>query len=124
MIPPPRAYPVMFVLIVRQHGATQRHPLPEGRTIVGRGAHSDIVINDDSISRQHARLEVRADQVVVSDLQSRNGTYVAGAAVHEATLHGGELLSFGDVEASLERGEDDVAAGVTNPEHTIFRRLG
>jgi adenylate cyclase len=114
----------MFLLIVRQHGATQRYPLPEGRTIVGRAAQSDIVINDDSISRQHARLEVRAGEVVVADLQSRNGTYVAGAAVHEATLHGGEELNFGDVEAALERTADPVAAGATMVDHTMFRRLG
>src|SRR5262249_18033474 len=69
----------------------------------------------------------RSDEVRVADLQSRNGTYLAGASFREATLRGGERLSFGDVEASLERRADD-AAGAAAPavagDHTLFRRLG
>src|SRR5262249_22064687 len=63
----------MFVLIVNHHGVTQEFQLVEGRTIVGRGQNCDVVINDESISRQHARLVVRPDQVDLTDLQSRNG---------------------------------------------------
>ena len=118
----------MFVLIVKQRGTTQEHPLCDGHTIVGRGQSCDVVINDDSISRQHARLVVHAGQVHLNDLQSRNGTYIGGRAVREATLRGGELLSFGDVEATIERRSDAPAAGATpaavNAEHTMFRQLG
>jgi adenylate cyclase len=116
----------MFVLIVNQRGTTQEHPLCDGHTIVGRGQTCDVVINDDSISRQHARLVVHAGQVELNDLQSRNGTYVGGRAVREATLRGGEQLSFGDVEATIEQRS---AAATAAPEalvaeHTMFRQLG
>src|SRR4051812_9731991 len=117
----------MFILIVKQHGGTQEYPLPEGRTVVGRAGQCDVIINDDSISRQHARLEVRSGQVHVADLQSRNGTYVAGGAVREATLRGGERLGFGDVEAALEQRADDPSAAGAGPvagDHTMIRPLG
>jgi adenylate cyclase len=118
----------MFVLIVTQRGATQEFQLGEGRTIVGRGQNCDVVINDESISRQHARLVVRADQVELSDLQSRNGTYVAGRPVREATLRGGEPLSFGDVAATIDRrAHGPATAPPSKPigaEHTMFRTLG
>src|SRR5262245_6673013 len=106
MIPPPSAaaqIPPMFVLIVTQRGITQEFLLAEGRTMLGRGQNCDVVINDESISRQHARLLVGDDQVELTDLQSRNGTYVAGRPVRDATLRGGEQLSFGDVTAPIER---------------------
>src|SRR5262249_20606780 len=131
MIPPPSAaaqIPQMFVLIVTQRGARQEFLLGEGRTILGRGQNCDVVINDESISRQHARLVVGADQVDVSDLHSRNGTYVAGRPVRDATLVGGEHLSFRDVTATTVRRADAAAPGTPAPaissERTMFRTLG
>src|SRR5215831_3482976 len=118
MIPPPRfgvTYRPMFVLIVRHHGGSQQYQLSEGRTVVGRAPQCDVVINDDSISRQHARLVVGPAHVVLTDLQSRNGTYLAGEHIHEATLHGGERLSFGDVEAVIEKRVDDPTRVTSGP---------
>ena len=118
----------MFVLIVNQRGATHEYKLFEGRAIVGRGQNCDVVINDESISRQHASLVIGREQVEVTDLQSRNGTYVDGRAVREATLQGGEPLSFGDVTATIER-RADVSAATPKPQsfsadHTMYRQLG
>src|SRR6476660_4885472 len=123
------AYPLMFVLIVKHHGGTQQYSLFEGRTVVGRSPQCDVVINDDSISRQHARLVVGPGQVELTDLQSRNGTYLAGEPVRDTILRGGERLSFGDVEATLEKRTDDPMLSTPNPptgatEHTMIRRLG
>jgi len=118
----------MFVLIVKHRGSTQQYPLCEGRTVVGRAPQCDVVINDDSISRQHARLVVRPDEVQLSDLQSRNGTYFAGEPIREVTLRGGEQLSFGDVEAVLEHRADEIVSApgpaTSAGDHTMIRRLG
>jgi len=117
----------MFVLIVKHRGGTQQYPLCEGRTIVGRAPRCDVVINDDSISRQHARLIVGPDQVQLADLQSRNGTYVAGEPIRDATLRGGEQLRFGDVEAILRQRTDEAVtapgAATGAADHTMIRRL-
>src|SRR5438093_2527555 len=119
----------MFVLTVKHHGGSQQYQLSEGRTIVGRSPQCDVVINDDSISRQHARLAVGPAQVELTDLQSRNGTYLAGEPVRDAILRGGERLSFGDVEALLDKRSDEptmVKSGAPTgaTEHTMIRRLG
>jgi adenylate cyclase len=117
----------MFVLIVKHHGDTKQYPLCEGRTVVGRAPQCDVVINDESISRQHARLVVRPDRVELSDLQSRNGTYLRGEPVREAMLLGGEPLSFGDVEATIEQRGDEAAPPAGPPsagDHTMIRPLG
>src|SRR2546425_5021939 len=118
----------MFVLTVRHHGGSQHYQLSEGRTVVGRSPQCDVVINDDSISRQHARLVVGPAQVELTDLQSRNGTYLAGEPVRDAILRGGERLSFGDVEAVLDKRIDEPTKVTSAPtgatEHTMIRRLG
>jgi len=44
--------------------------------IVGRGENSDYVINDRSISREHAQIIMEANKVYLVDSKSKFGTYV------------------------------------------------
>ena len=117
----------MVVLVITQNGTAHRYPLSEGRTILGRAQHCDVVINDDSISRQHAEIVVRTDQVQVSDLDSRNGTYRGSELLRQASVSFGDRLLFGDVEAVLERTLADNRASpqdlLPDPSLTIVRRI-
>lgn len=63
---------------------------------VGRGPECDIVLRDDSISRQHAKISIIGPRrLVVEDLSSKNGTFVGGKSVSRATLRVGEKILFG-----------------------------
>ena len=68
-----------------------------GPNLIGRSRDNDIVILDQSLSRQHARIEVQGDRVLISDLQSRNGTFVNGEKIDEAHLKNGDTIQWGDV---------------------------
>lgn len=68
---------------------------------VGRGADSSVLLVDPSISRHHARLECRQGTVLVSDLGSRNGTFVNGARVERAVVAAGDVVRFGKVAFRL-----------------------
>lgn len=66
---------------------------------VGRGAHNDVVIVDDSVSDTHAKLQRRDDGWYVVDLGSTNGTYVGGHRVtEEHRLDGAPDVRFGGVK--------------------------
>lgn len=52
---------------------------------IGRAADSDLVIQDDYTSTRHARVLRAGDRWVIQDLDSTNGTYVAGRRVTQAT---------------------------------------
>jgi hypothetical protein len=67
---PPAA--ARFVLLCAGHEVA----LPPGNLVIGRGSRCHIVIDDHLASREHARLIVTADRVVVEDLNSTNGVYV------------------------------------------------
>jgi pSer/pThr/pTyr-binding forkhead associated (FHA) protein len=66
---------------------------------VGRGSHNDIVIQDDSVSETHAKLQRRDDGWYVVDAGSTNGTYVGGQRlVAERRLDGAPDVRFGGVK--------------------------
>lgn len=65
---------------------------------IGRSAPADIVVPHQSVSRQHCMLGVANDELVVSDLNSTNGTYVDGQRVSRATVVPvGSVLQLGQV---------------------------
>jgi pSer/pThr/pTyr-binding forkhead associated (FHA) protein len=66
---------------------------------VGRGAHNDIIVADESVSDSHAKLQRREDGWYVVDMGSTNGTYVGGRRIDgEAPLIGAPDLRFGGVK--------------------------
>ena len=60
-------------------GAMFRIDKPE--MVIGRSQRAEISIEDDGISRVHARLRREGDEVMVEDAGSRNGTFVNGVKV-------------------------------------------
>ena len=73
--------------------------IDKGRTyIIGKDPNScDIVFQDLSVSRNHARLSVAADGVIeLEDLGSKNGTVVSGAPISEKrTVTPQDLIALG-----------------------------
>jgi DNA-binding NtrC family response regulator len=64
--------------------------------VVGRDPTCAIVLDDHAVSRQHARIVNEEGCFRVIDLGSRNGTFVDGERVEEATLEAMHELRFGD----------------------------
>jgi hypothetical protein len=62
---------------------------------LGRDSAADVVIRDQRASRQHARIERRGSDYVLSD-HSTNGTYVSFSGQPEILLRRGELVLCGN----------------------------
>jgi hypothetical protein len=78
---------------------------------IGRGAHNDVVIDDDSVSDTHAKLQRREDGWYLIDLGSTNGTYVGGSRLtHERRLDGAPDVRFGGVKLTFRAADVPVAA--------------
>jgi adenylate cyclase len=65
---------------------------------VGRAVACDLAIQDPTVSRQHAELELTGAGVRVRDLGSTNGTYLDGQRVSDAVAMPGSRVSFGKVD--------------------------
>ncbi|HEX7184699.1 MAG TPA: sigma 54-interacting transcriptional regulator [Thermoanaerobaculia bacterium] len=80
----------------------RRFSLAPGEHVLGSAAGADLLVEVSGISRRHAGLRVLADGgVVVTDLGSKNGTWVDGRRIRETAVCGSAALAFGSVQAAL-----------------------
>lgn len=70
--------------------------------LVGRSATCDLAIQDPTVSRRHAELELIGAGVRVRDLGSTNGTYLDGVRVTDALATPGSRVAFGKVSFEVE----------------------
>ena len=87
------AHVTLRVLHGSDRGRTFDH-LPTPVTI-GREEGNSIQLNDDRISRYHLKLQEDNDKIVLTDLESTNGTKVNGEDIHVRILRDGDLISVG-----------------------------
>jgi pSer/pThr/pTyr-binding forkhead associated (FHA) protein len=93
--------PVLATLEITTTGLMkgQRFEIHVPLAHIGRGSHNDIVIQDDSVSETHAKLQRRDDGWYVVDAGSTNGTYVGGQRLSaERRLDGAPDVRFGGVK--------------------------
>ena len=71
-------------------------PLKANREVtIGRGSEHDMVLDEDMVSRTHARILTFDGKVVVKDDNSTNGTLVNGERISERTLKNGDQILIG-----------------------------
>jgi pSer/pThr/pTyr-binding forkhead associated (FHA) protein len=113
--PPPGAPPVLsgmmqtdVVRLIAEGGpydgrVFELPPLQE--IAVGRAVDNDLVLDDPSLSRKHARLRrLGGGRLEVEDTHSANGTYVNGRKVDRAQLVPGDTLRFGELMFRIDGG--------------------
>jgi pSer/pThr/pTyr-binding forkhead associated (FHA) protein len=95
-------HPQFMIELISVRGEKHAISLKEGENAVGRITGSDVMIDDASISRNHAVIIVRAGKVTIRDLQSKNGTFVEEKKiVADTEVEPDVPLRFGLVKASV-----------------------
>lgn len=101
--------PFLVVLTGKSAGRSWR--LEGSACTVGRGADADFLLDDEGVSRKHARVFVGPDeQMVVKDLESTNGTFVNDEKVKLRTLQDGDTIRLGADSTIRYALEDEAAA--------------
>jgi len=73
----------------------KRIPLGTDEVVCGRSVQTGIPLDDDAVSRRHARFAWTGSSFIVADLGSTNGTFVNDASVRERTLSDGDQVKIG-----------------------------
>jgi DNA-binding winged helix-turn-helix (wHTH) protein len=85
-------------------------PLHDGENEIGRD-----LIGAPDVSRRHARITVRGDSMGITDLGSKNGTWIAGRRVETSDLRDGDEIILGRTRAIIRRVRDMNTVTATPP---------
>jgi len=89
----------------------KRYELDRPRMIMGRHPECELTLDSGSVSRQHACINVKGKDFLLEDLKSRNGTFLNGRLINEATrMSDGDLIRICDLEFSFHAVEEDSSA--------------
>lgn len=95
--------------LLARDGRTESVTLPSSDVILGRAAAIPFLLQDEEISRKHARLFVsQSGRLTLEDLNSANGTFV-----NEEQVHGHRVLLLNDC---VRVGRTKLTASVVIPE--------
>ncbi|MEE8164340.1 MAG: adenylate/guanylate cyclase domain-containing protein [Myxococcota bacterium] len=84
--------------------------------VIGRAPDSDLLIDHESISRQHCRIAHQDEGWVLRDLGSKNGSRVNTFPIDEQLLQNGDRLDLGTIRLYVEIG----APSPASPARVIF----
>ena len=93
--------------LVLNHDGTDlvAHKLLAEVITIGRVPLNHVVIDNPTVSAQHALLARLGDSYRLKDLQSTNGTQINGAPITDAELNDGDKIRFGSVVAVFVRSD-------------------
>ena len=87
----------MNYIEIYDHAGLRRIPAGGSYTL-GRAPYNDVILYGTKVSRNHARLVLRGDRVILEDIGSTHGTSVNGRPLFgPSLLRDGDQIRMGDV---------------------------
>jgi len=84
-----------MVVINKGSNLGSRYLINTQGTTIGRSTTSDIFLDDVTVSRAHAVIEMSPEGFVLKDSGSLNGTYVNNVSVSSKDLNSGDQIQIG-----------------------------
>jgi DNA-binding NtrC family response regulator len=120
--PVPTSVASRFLVLLSGRGGVQVAELgPAATRIVGRAAPADLIVDDPSLSRRHARLRVQPAGVMVEDLGSKNGLSSGGELVENVLVPPGSQINLGSVVMVVRRACEQERRGFDDFERFLSR---
>ncbi len=97
----------MSIITLRFKGKKIRdYPIVIGQNCsIGRKKSNDIVIDNLSVSGNHAKIESVATNFVLRDLDSTNGTFINKEKIRQRNLRHKDLIQIGKHELFFDRSD-------------------
>ena len=109
----PTQAPGAWLLFKSGPKAGQSVPIKGGNTSIGRAEDNDLVIDDPTVSRLHARLSYQDGKYTLEDMSNNGGTLVDGNAATKTMLSSGSTFSMGKTELVFMQAESTSGSGTT-----------
>jgi len=90
------------LILFKKNGSQKAFALPSNVTVIGRRRDCDLRIPLLPVSRRHCQLTLNNETLTIRDLGSRNGTYLNGKRIDEATIQPGDYIKIGPLTFALQ----------------------
>jgi hypothetical protein len=112
-----------------QNKTFAKYALKKGAALtIGRRENNDIVIDDPAVSGHHAKIDFLGDRLILTDLKSKNGSFVNEQLVHSHWLKDADVITIGEhalvlnddskKQAAVEASDDfDETQAMNNTQH-------
>lgn len=95
-----KAPPCLVLLVGPASEIGRQWPLEDTDRIVGRSIQAHVSIDDRSVSKSHAKIEIASGEVTIMDLESTNKTFINGKTLDPLTpmkLTNNDQIKMGNV---------------------------
>ncbi len=90
------------LVLFKKDGSHKSFTLPSSIAVIGRRHDCDLQIPLTPVSRRHCQLSQNEETLKIRDLGSRNGTYLNGKRIDEATVEAGDYVKIGPLTFLLQ----------------------
>lgn len=98
-------------LQITHNGNKKEHELVLGQIVaIGRSSKCEFQLDDQKISGRHCRFYLKTDRLEVTDLDSKNGTYLNGIRIETSEVFVGDEIKIGDTLITLKEESFDKEA--------------
>jgi adenylate cyclase len=87
--------------ITSKDGRIYNYNIPKDEITIGRGKDNDIVLDDSTVSRNHATVKRHDNEYILVDLGSFNGTKVNGKLIQSTTLRHNDFIKIGRIKLTF-----------------------
>ena len=92
-----------FIILSGKHSG-KRLTLSGEEAVIGRDDDCQVRLTSQEISRRHCRIVMTGETIVVTDLGSRNGTFINDIAIQSETLlRPGDVLQVGPMRLQIPK---------------------
>jgi diguanylate cyclase (GGDEF)-like protein len=98
-----------YLIVISGKAVGKMFKLGTGEMVIGRGGDVQILLEDDGVSRRHAKVVRGLDgQIRIVDMQSTNGTFCEGVKIDSQVLKDGNKVQIGNATILKFSYQDDL----------------
>ncbi|MEN3335062.1 MAG: transport system ATP-binding/permease protein [Blastocatellia bacterium] len=117
--------PKAMLRVLLPTGDAYDRELAQTETQIGKGPRNDLVIADPAVSTAHAAIRAGNEKYTISDLGSRNGTFVNGKRLTQPQpLQHGDVISIGLSKLTFRLAEANDTSATLAPDRTLVIQRG